>query len=80
LRATLDGAGICSQPVELVASMLRSGQLRRVLAPWISERIRLIAVLPSREFMPLRTRAFLDFLVAYSRDAVAGLGVDPGED
>jgi DNA-binding transcriptional LysR family regulator len=80
LRATLDGAGICSQPVELVASMLRSGQLRRVLAPWISERIRLIAVLPSREFMPLRTRAFLDFLVAYSRDAVAGLGIEAGDE
>lgn len=80
LRATLDGAGISAQPVELVASLLRSGQLRRVLAPWISERIRLVAVLPSREFMPLRTRAFLDFLVAYSRDAVAGLGIDAGEE
>jgi DNA-binding transcriptional LysR family regulator len=80
LRATIDGGGISSQPVELVASMLRSGQLRRVLAPWISERLRLVAVLPSREFMPLRTRAFLDFLVAYSRDAVAGLGIDAGDE
>jgi DNA-binding transcriptional LysR family regulator len=80
LRATLDGAGISAQPVELVASLLRSGQLRRVLAPWISERIRLVAVLPSREFMPLRTRAFLDFLVAYSRDAVAGLGIEATEE
>jgi DNA-binding transcriptional LysR family regulator len=80
LRATLEGAGISSQPVELVASLLRSGQLRRVLAPWISERLRLVAVLPSREFMPLRTRAFLDFLVAYSRDAVSGLGIDAGDE
>jgi hypothetical protein len=37
-------------------------------------------VLPSREFMPLRTRAFLDFLVAYSRDAVAGLGIEATEE
>jgi DNA-binding transcriptional LysR family regulator len=80
LRATLEGAGISAQPVELVASLLRSGQLRRVLAPWISERIRLVAVLPSREFMPLRTRAFLDFLVTYSRDAVAGLGIEATEE
>jgi DNA-binding transcriptional LysR family regulator len=80
LRATIEGAGISSQPVELVAPLLRSGQLQRVLAPWISERIRLVAVLPSREFMPLRTRAFLDFLVAYSREAVAGLGVDTGNE
>lgn len=79
LRATLDGAGISSQPVELVAPLLRSGQLRRVLAPWISERLRLVAVLPSRQFMPVRTRAFVDFLVAYSREAVSGLGIEPSE-
>jgi DNA-binding transcriptional LysR family regulator len=76
LRATLEGAGISLQPVELIAPLLKAGQLQRVLAPWISERLRLLAVLPSREFMPLRTRAFLDFLVAYTRDAVAGLGVE----
>lgn len=79
LRATLDGAGISLQPVELVAPLLKAGTLRRVLPPWISERLRVVAALPSREFMPLRTRAFLDFLVAYSRDAVSGLGIDSGE-
>lgn len=78
LRATLEGAGISLQPVELVAPMLRSGQLQRVLAPWISERLQLIAVLPSREFMPLRTRAFLDFLVEFSRRAISGVGIDVG--
>ncbi|HWI81061.1 LysR family transcriptional regulator [Ramlibacter sp.] len=77
LRATLDGAGISAQPVELVAPLLREGQLRRVLAPWISERLRLVAVLPSREFMPLRTRTFLDFLIEYTRNEVSGLGLPP---
>ena len=79
LCATQEGAGISLQPVELVAPLLKTDRLRRVLAPWISERLRIMAVLPSREFMPLRTRTFLDFLVTYTRDAVAGLGLETAE-
>lgn len=75
LRATMEGAGISLQPVELVAPLLKSGTLRRVLPPWISERLRVVAALPSREFLPLRTRTFLDFLVSYSREAISGLGL-----
>ena len=77
LRATLHGAGISLQPVELVAPLLKTGQLQRVLAPWISERLRIVAVLPSREFMPLRTRTFLDFLVTFTRETISGLGIEP---
>lgn len=40
LRATLDGTGISAQPLDLVANYLRDGQLRRVLAPWITGRFR----------------------------------------
>ena len=76
LRATLDGAGISSQPVDLLAPLLKNGQLRRVLAPWITSRLRMVAALPSRKFMPLRTRAFLDYLVEETRRTVAGLGID----
>ena len=76
LRATVDGAGISSQPVDLLAPLLKSGQLQRVLSPWITNRLSLVAALPSRKFMPLRTRAFLDYLVEQSRSAVAGLGSD----
>lgn len=76
LRATLDGAGISSQPVELLAPLLKEGRLRRVLDPWISDRLRLVAAVPSRKFMPMRTRAFLDFLVDYTRQAVSGLGIE----
>jgi DNA-binding transcriptional LysR family regulator len=74
LRATLDGAGISSQPVNLLAPLLKTGQLRRVLSPWITNRASIVAALPSRKFMPLRTRAFLDYLVEQTRLAVAGLG------
>lgn len=78
LRATLAGAGISSQPADLIAPMLKGGQLRRVLAPWITNRISLVAALPSRKFMPARTRAFLDHLVEVTRGSLSGLGTEAG--
>jgi DNA-binding transcriptional LysR family regulator len=74
LRATVDGAGISSQPIDLVAPMLKNGQLRRVLAPWITTRISLVAALPSRKFLPARTRAFVEHLAEHARENLAGLG------
>jgi DNA-binding transcriptional LysR family regulator len=76
LRATVDGAGISSQPIDLIAPLLHNGQLRRVLSPWITNRLSLVAAWPSRQFMPARTRAFLDHLVEHARQAVAGLGLE----
>ena len=75
LRATIHGAGISSQPVDLVAPMLKSGHLKRVLAPWITNRLSLIVALPTRKYMPARTRAFLDHLVEHTRHAISGLGM-----
>lgn len=66
LRAALEGAGICSQPGELIAPMLRSGHLQHILAPWITSRLSIVAALPSRKFMPARTRAFIDHLAHYA--------------
>jgi len=63
LRATLDGAGITSVSVDLVAAHLTRGELVRVLSPWITGRLALYAALPSRKFIPQRTRIFLDYLV-----------------
>jgi DNA-binding transcriptional LysR family regulator len=63
LRATLDGAGITSVSVNLVAAHLTRGELVRVLPPWITGRLALYAALPSRKFIPQRTRVFLDYLV-----------------
>ena len=67
LRAALAGAGITSIAVDLVAPYLMSGELVRVLRPWISGRLSLYAALPSRKFMPERTRVFLDFLAEQIR-------------
>jgi len=75
LRATIDGAGISSQPADLIAPLLQTGALRRVLAPWITNRISLVAALPSRKYMPARTRAFLEHLVEHTRRTLSGLGV-----
>ena len=75
LRATVHGAGISSQPVDLIAPLLRSGHLKRVLAPWITNRLSLVVALPSRKYMPARTRAFLDHLVDHTRRSISGLGL-----
>jgi DNA-binding transcriptional LysR family regulator len=66
LRSTLEGAGISSQAVQVAAPLLRSGLLRRVLAPWLSDRFTLLASFPSRRHMPARTRAFIDHLVRHA--------------
>lgn len=67
MRTALDGAGITSVAVDLAAPYLMSGELVRVLSPWITGRLTLYAALPSRKFMPQRTRVFLDYLVEQTR-------------
>lgn len=67
IRAALDGAGITSVALDIAAPYLTRGELVRVLAPWITGRLTLYAAVPSRKFMPMRTRVFLDFLVEESR-------------
>jgi DNA-binding transcriptional LysR family regulator len=76
LRATLEGGGISSQPLDLLAPLLKDGRLQRVLAPWITAHLSLVAALPSRKYLPSRTRAFTDFLVAHARKTIEGLGID----
>lgn len=67
IRATLDGAGIAPATVELVAPFLASGELVRVIPPWIAGQMFLYAALPSRQFLPRRTRVFLDYLSEQTR-------------
>jgi DNA-binding transcriptional LysR family regulator len=71
LRAALDGAGITSTAVELVAPYLSRGELVRVLSPWITDRLCLYAALASRKFLPERTRVFLDYLSERIRTEIA---------
>jgi len=68
LRAALDGTGITSVTVEMVAPYLARGDLVRVLSPWITGRLVLYAALPSRKFIPQRSRVFLDYLMAQTRE------------
>ena len=67
MRATLDGAGITSVALDLVAPYLMRGELVRVLSPWIAGRLTLYAALPSRQFLPERSRVFLDYLIEQTR-------------
>lgn len=71
LRATLDGAGITSTSVDLVAPLLSSGDLVRVLRPWITGQLSMYAALPSRKFMPQRTKVFLEYLTEQTRAQVS---------
>jgi len=68
LRAALDGAGITSISVDIVAPYLARGEMVRVLQPWRTGRLAMYAALPSRKFIPERSRVFLDYLVEHTRE------------
>jgi DNA-binding transcriptional LysR family regulator len=70
IRACVDGAGISSQSIDLVANHLHSGELQRVLSPWITGTNTLYAALPSRKFIPKRTSVFLEFMTGYTRTVI----------
>lgn len=76
LTAALDGAGITSISLDIVAPYLARGDLVRILHPWKMGRLAMYAALPSRKFIPERSRVFLDYLVAHTRarhdDALRG--------
>ncbi len=68
LRAAIDGTGITSISLDIVALYLTRGELVRVLNPWITGRLAMYAALPSRKFIPQRSRVFLDYLVEHTRE------------
>ncbi len=70
MHAARDGAGITATTIELAAPLIQTGQLVRVLSPWITDRLAMYAALPSRKFMPRRTEVFLDFLIERTRERV----------
>ena len=71
MRAAMDGMGITATTVELAAPHLFTGALVRVLSPWIANRYTLYAALPSRKFLPQRTRVFVDYLTEQTRLNIA---------
>ncbi|MBP0621174.1 LysR family transcriptional regulator [Cupriavidus consociatus] len=63
LRAVAEaGMGIALLPLFSVIESIRSGHLKRVLAPWRSPDIGIFALMPSRHYMEAKTRAWLDFV------------------
>ncbi len=84
IAATLDGVGITPCTVELVGPFLASGELVRVMAPWVCGQVHLYAALPSRQYLPRRTRVFLDYMteqtalmLADAQAACSGLQAAP---
>lgn len=71
LHAALQGCGITATSLEMAAAHLASGNLVRILSPWITGHFTLYAALPSRKFMPQRTRAFLDYLTEQTQARIS---------
>ena len=71
-QAVLAGAGLTFLPELALTARPHGGQLRRVLAPWVSaDGLKLVATMPSRRFLPLRTRTFLEFFVQHVQKVAA---------
>lgn len=62
--AALAGLGIAGLPSFVIEDALLENALERVLPQWRLWDMTLYAAMPSRKHIPLRTRAFVDFLVA----------------
>ena len=63
MRAALQGIGLMQHIEIAVRAQLRSGALQRVLRPWCKPFAGFYLYLPSREQMPAKVRAFMDFMV-----------------
>ncbi|MDT8999431.1 LysR family transcriptional regulator [Paucibacter sp. APW11] len=61
--ATLHGLGIAGLPTFVIGDALLEGALERVLPEWRLFSFTIWATMPTRKFMPARTRAFLEFLL-----------------
>lgn len=63
LAAARAGMGIAGTLSYSVADALRTGSLERVLPDWSIGHYVVHAAMPTRKYVPLRTRVFIDFLV-----------------
>lgn len=62
--AALVGVGIAALPSYIVEDALTQGTLVRVLDAWSLGAHTVYAAMPTRKYVPAKTRAFLDFLAA----------------
>jgi len=61
-RAVLEGAGIGNLPTFIVAKDIQAGRLQVLLNDYHLPNHAIYAVFPQRKHMPLKVRAFLDFI------------------
>ena len=62
--AALAGLGIAGLPSFMAEDALMELALERVLPQWHMQTVTLFAAMPTRKHVPMRTRAFVDFLLA----------------
>ena len=67
--AALSGLGIAMLPTFIVGADIDKGDLRQVLADFCPPPISINAVFPSRRFLSVRVRSFVDFLAEYFGEA-----------
>lgn len=67
LKAAVDGNGITTGSVDALAQPLVDGDLVQVLPNWIYGHVSIYAALPSRKFLPQRSRVFLEHLTEETR-------------
>jgi DNA-binding transcriptional LysR family regulator len=66
-QAARDGLGILAQPTYIIHDDLKAGRLVKVLDDWYLPRLTMNIAYPSKSFVPLRTRLFMDYLVEHFR-------------
>lgn len=66
----LDGAGIGALPDDFAAADVRAQRLVRVLAEWCFPSVPAWALMPTRRYLPAKTRAFLNHI----QNALTGMG------
>ncbi|WMP19156.1 LysR family transcriptional regulator [Thiothrix lacustris] len=62
-QAAIAGMGIALQPDFEVTDALEKGELVRILPEYSAQTLSVYAVYPSRQFLPEKTRALVDFLI-----------------
>lgn len=68
-RLLVDGAGIGALPERFAAEDVKVGRLVRVLPEWCLPAVPVWAVMPTRRYLPAKTRVFLDHLESFLGDA-----------
>jgi DNA-binding transcriptional LysR family regulator len=76
VNAAIEGLGIIRQPNFLVSEAMSRRLLVRVLPAWNTGEHTVYAVYPSRRFLPLKVRAFIEFLAKrFSREPHSDRGL-----